>query len=170
MTNLTERLEKHINKLNEYNVYKDEYYTNKFYEPDDIIPIGTVYEEMINNSKFKKFKVKLLDFSMTDKDASWYSMKGFGHTRDDRQKIIEWSSPHIKQGYTKQYKVYLGFKDCTEPIEDIKFNLRLEMMDNKNHLFGTDSFPINPKGIEDPGVIADKVFNYVIKHCKEGVE
>ena len=164
MKNLSERLDKHLHNIKESKWYRDLYK-----EDPAFIPLEELYKELIR-SKYHKFKIGTNKFELTDKNASGYIMKGFGSSKDPDQRVIEWSTPKwTKSLRYGNYKVYLGFKDITVPIDDLKYQLRFEMTDLDGHDLGTDSFIIYPKDTDSIEGIADKVFDLVLKYTKEGL-
>lgn len=165
MTNLTERLDKHLQNV------KESWYKDLYDKEPSFVPVEEIYKELITSPKYRKFKISTNNFELTDKDASWYSMGGFGHSRAPEQKIIEWSTPKFTKSLPYgDYKVYLGFNDVAAPIENLKYVLRLEIpLDKNHHKFGTNSFHIHPKSRDSIKSIADEVFGLVLKYTEMAI-
>ena len=160
--NLTERLDKHLQNV------RESWYKGLYKEEPSFISLEELYKELTTSSKYRKFKISNNSFELTDKNASWNTM--FGSSRNEDERIIEWSTPKwadsLRYG---NYKVYLGFKDITVPIEDLRSQLRLEVTTKGGKDFGTDSFTIYPSDKDSIQTVANKVFELVLKYTKMAI-
>ena len=159
---LSERLNKHLQNI------RESWYKDLYKEDPSFIPLEELYKELTTSSRYRKFKISTNSFELTDKNASWNTM--FGSSRNEDERIIEWSTPKwvdsLRYG---NYKVYLGFKDITTPIEDLRSQLRLEVTTKDGKDFGTNSFIIYSSDKDSIQSVANKVFELVLKYIKEAI-